>query len=116
MFNSVICIFMYDVTAGNLYTDRKRTKTQKEEMLVKRRKKEEGKEGGRRREKEEEGGRGEEGGGGLGRLSYLQEENILREPLDWFEEEALQTEAGLALVILSSEERDKFGLLLDCFL
>ena len=34
---------------------------------------------------------------------------------DWLEEEALQTEAGLVLVILLSEERDKFRLLLDCF-
>ena len=49
-------------------------------------------------------------------MKYLQEENVLREPLDRLEEEALQTEAGLALVVLSSEERDKFCLLLDCFL
>ena len=49
-------------------------------------------------------------------MLYLQEEDVLGEPLDWFEEEALQTEAGLALVVLSSEERDKFSLLLDRFL
>ena len=50
------------------------------------------------------------------KMLYLQEEDVLGEPLDWFEEEALQTEAGLALVVLSSEERDKFSLLLDRFL
>ena len=42
---------------------------------------------------------------GVGNHEYdLQEENVLREPLDWLEEEALQTEAGLALVVLLLEE------------
>ena len=42
---------------------------------------------------------------GVGKHEYdLKEENVLREPLDWLEEEALQTKAGLALVVLSLEE------------
>ena len=41
----------------------------------------------------------------VGKHEYdLQEENVLREPLDWLEEEVLQTEAGLALVVLSLDE------------
>ena len=78
-------------------------------------KKEEEKERERRKkqreEKKELEGRG--GGSDRGRLFYLQEEDVLGEPLDWFEEEALQTEASLALVVLSSEERNKFWLLFD---
>ena len=37
----------------------------------------------------------------------------MREPLDGFEQEALETEAGLALVVLLPEEGNKLRLLLD---
>ena len=37
----------------------------------------------------------------------------MREPLDGFEQEALETEAGLALVVFPPEEGNKFGLLVD---
>ena len=37
----------------------------------------------------------------------------MREPLDGFEQEALETEVGLALVVFLPEEGKKFGLLLD---
>ena len=37
----------------------------------------------------------------------------MREPLDGFEQEALEAEAGLALVVLLPEESNKLGLLLD---
>ena len=72
--------------------------------------------GGRKKEMQREEKKELEGGGGgsdRGRLFYLQEEDVLGEPLDWFEEEALQTEAGLALVVLSSKKRNKFWLLFD---
>ena len=49
----------------------------------------------------------------LGDEAHLQKEDVLRELLDGFEEEALETEAGLALVVLLPEEGNKLGLLLD---
>jgi len=49
----------------------------------------------------------------LGDEAHLQKEDVLRELLDGFEQEALETEAGLALVVLLPEEGNKLGLLLD---
>ena len=46
-------------------------------------------------------------------ISHLQREDVLRESLDGFKQEALETEAGLALVVLLLEESNKLGLLLD---
>ncbi len=45
--------------------------------------------------------------------AHLEKEDVLREPLDGLEEEALQTEAGLAALVLLLQEVDKLGLLLD---
>ena len=45
--------------------------------------------------------------------SHLEKEDVLWEPLDGFEQEALQTETGLALAVLLAEEGNKLGLLLD---
>ena len=46
-------------------------------------------------------------------MSHLEKEDVLWEPLDGFEQEALQTETGLALVVFLAEEGNKLGLLLD---
>ena len=46
-------------------------------------------------------------------FTYVQEEDVLGEPLNGFQQEPLETEAGLALGVLVLEEVDKLGPLLD---